>query len=133
MIFIGLVDELQEKKWNDEDPSFCLQKPNGNEKEVISNFENPHVYFVGTKRGCSCDLISYSKVSEDEYETEKREFYNIINQQFQKQNNVEVFCCWAENYTADIEERTYKSTIEDLIDFYIDENELLIYIPQQIM
>ncbi len=130
MIFIGISDQMQEIPWNDQNPSFFLQLPTSEEKAVINNFTQPYVYYIGTKRGCSCDFIQYSNTSNEEYKTERHALTQLLKSQVAIGNSVEVYCCWAGNYASRYEEKSVK-IFSEAEKFYIDENEMVIYTSKQ--
>ena len=127
MIFIGTIEQIDEKQWDEQSPAFYLQQPTEEEKAIFKNFTKPHVYSVGTHRGCSCDFISYSNISNEEYRSERLAFASVIEHQLRKGNEVEVHCCWAGDYEADIEEKRNKLFEQNLEGFYIEEKELIVY------
>jgi hypothetical protein len=127
MIFIGVSEYLEVIPWNPKQPAFHLEELNEENLAVKPNLNQPFVYFIGTSHGCSCDLISYSNVQDDEYAEEQNKFYSIIETQLQKGNLVEVYCCWADDYGANKEEVSFLKLDGPLTDFYIDERELQVY------
>jgi hypothetical protein len=127
IIFIGATEQIDERPWDEQNPTFYLQQPTEEEKAVLKNFSKPYVYRVGTHRGCSCDFISYSNIPDEEYRSERLALASVIEHQLKKGNEVEVYCCWAGDYAADPEERTQKLFVPNLQGFYIDEKELVVY------
>ena len=56
MLFIGTKNELQEIPLDASYPDFYLEKISGEFLPIKQTFTNQNIYFVGTSRGCSCDL-----------------------------------------------------------------------------
>ena len=56
MLFIGTQNELQEILLDATNPDFYLEKISGEFLPVKQTFRNQNIYFVGTSRGCSCDI-----------------------------------------------------------------------------
>lgn len=129
MIFMGVSEKIEEIPWNEESPGFFLQKPLDEETDVIANFTKPYIYFIGTKRGCSCDFIIYSNLSKEEYRAERLAFAKIIYDQIAKGNSVEVYCCWASDYASVSEEKSLADYASISNAFYIGEKEMLVYKP----
>lgn len=127
MIFLGTTEKLNEVPWDESNPTFYLQVPSKEEKEVIQNFTKPYVYFIGTKRGCSCDFISYSNIPDEEYKVERLALQQILREQTESGNEIEVYCCWAGDYASPLEEKIAKVYDDTANGFYIDEKEMIIY------
>lgn len=66
MLFIGTKTEQQEIPFEEAQPDFHLETISGEFLPVRQVFSNPHIYFAGTSRGCSCDFgIKSNQRSED--------------------------------------------------------------------
>jgi len=79
MVFIGTVEKLEEI------PFYKIQIENidGEYLTIADKFVNPHIYFAGTSRGCSCDFniekgINPHNVSELELEQNVRQEKSIL-------------------------------------------------------
>ena len=127
IIFIGTTDTLDERPWDEQNPTFYLQHLTEEESAVRKNFTKQNVYCVGTHRGCSCDFISYSNIPDEEYRIERLGLASVIEHQLIKGNEVELYCCWAGDYNSGFEEKTKRLFARNLEDFYIDEKEIIVY------
>jgi hypothetical protein len=56
MLFIGTITVQRVIPFVEARPDFHIEVVSGEFSPVLQVFKNPHIYFVGTSRGCSCDF-----------------------------------------------------------------------------
>jgi hypothetical protein len=79
MLFIGTKTELQEISFDKNHPEFHVEKISGEFLPVKHAFKNPFIYFVGTSRGCSCDLGLKSNQRDRDTLEQVAPIQNVLN------------------------------------------------------
>ena len=137
IVFIGTNLDLREIPWDENKKDFHLEKISNEFKEVRRHFRTDNIYYVGTSEGCGCRFFLNPEWTGDEDEEEKKEDLNFIGQtnklidliadHVSKENDVELYCCWAGDYGTNLENvETINIKDKDFRDkFEIEEKKLM--------
>ena len=102
MVYIGSDKPLPLIDWNENERAFNVTELNKFEKSVESQFNVPHVYYVGSHLGCGCGFLKEYKVEEELAQTNNN--YLQLNAYLQKAREtgaqVQLYSCWDGDQSA---------------------------------
>jgi hypothetical protein len=138
MVFIGTNLELAEIPWNENKKDFHVQRISDEFKDVARHFRTENIYSVGTSEGCGCNFVLKlgwfgNKDEEREglnFVAQTNKLVDLITNNASKENEVELYCCWAGDYASDLEDvETIQISGDDFRSrFNIEERKLMRFV-----
>ncbi len=123
MLFIGTQNELQEIPLDATNPDFYLEKISGEFLPIKHTFKNQNIYFVGTSRGCSCNLGIQSNKHDPTLIAQTPPVQNLLNK-FRKLSGT--FDDWRKRHQENVDnaieaQENYLTQTVNLVDIILNE------------
>lgn len=140
MVFIGTNLELTEIPWDENKNDLHVEIISDEFKDVTRQFRTKNIYYVGTSEGCGCRFILNPEWLDENDKEEEKENLNFVSQTHRlidlivgktsKDNEVELYCCWAGDYKSNFENvETLDTSDNEFKDkFEIEEKKLIRFV-----
>ena len=101
VLYLGTNVPLETTEWDEETSTFFVGMPTSEEMQVQRHFDQPLVYYIGSKTQCGCgfDYGTDWRSDEEEAESDDREqrehLATLLGQIMDVGGEAEVLACWS--------------------------------------